>query len=57
MRERGDENVYFIDGAELIGADIADIAHVDGTHPNDVGFASMAKAFGDTIEKILKKEK
>ena len=52
---RGDKNVYFVYGPDMIGADIADIAHVDGTHPNDVGFAGMAKAIGDTLEKILKK--
>lgn len=51
----GDKNVYHVDGADMIGADIADIAHVDGTHPNDVGFAAMAKVIGDTIAKILKK--
>ena len=26
---------------------------VDGTHPNDLGFASMAQAIGDVLEKIL----
>jgi hypothetical protein len=27
---------------------------VDGCHPNDLGFASMAKAVGEILEKVLK---
>lgn len=49
----GDKNVYFIDGRELM-----ELAKNDGTvdhcHPNDFGFASMAKRVGDLLEKILK---
>lgn len=26
---------------------------VDNTHPNDLGFASMAKVLGDALQKIL----
>lgn len=46
----GDKNVYFIDGkalCELCGSE----GTVDGCHPTDYGFASMAKAVGDVIEK------
>jgi hypothetical protein len=46
----GDKNVYFIDGPtlfELCGND----GTVDGCHPTDFGFASMAKAVGDLIER------
>ena len=46
----GDKNVYFIDGkalCELCGND----GTVDGCHPTDYGFASMARAVGDVIEK------
>ncbi|MBE6542165.1 MAG: hypothetical protein E7672_06940 [Ruminococcaceae bacterium] len=46
----GDKNVYFLDGAaltELCGND----GTVDNCHPTDFGFASMAKALGDLIEK------
>lgn len=49
----GDKNVYFIAGeklTELCGND----GTVDGTHPTDFGFASMAKAVGDVLEKIIK---
>ena len=49
----GDENVYFIHGGDLM-----QYARYDGTvdiaHPTDLGFYSMAKVFGDLIEKILK---
>ena len=50
----GDKNVYFLDGTalmEMAGFD----GTVDGVHANDLGFASMAKAVGDVLEKALKK--
>lgn len=48
----GDRNVYLIDGKTLM-ADARDNGTVDGCHPNDWGFACMAKAVGDVLEKIL----
>ena len=56
-RENGDENVYFVDGkmvSEVFGA--GDDMTVDGCHPNDIGFLSIAKLVGDTIEEILDKK-
>lgn len=47
----GDKNVYFIDGPTLMEL-CKDEGTVDGVHPTDFGFASMAKAVGDVIEKI-----
>ena len=47
----GDKNVYFIDGKTLMQL-CEDEGTVDDCHPNDFGFASMAKAVGDVIEKI-----
>ncbi len=47
----GDENVYLINGkmlTELCGNE----GTVDNCHPTDFGFASMAKALGDVLEKI-----
>ena len=35
---------------------VGDIGTVDGTHPTDSGFFSMAKAVGDVFEEILKKQ-
>ena len=50
----GDKNVYFLDGKDLMSL-CKNEGSVDNTHPNDFGFASMAKAVGDVIEKIWKK--
>ena len=46
----GDENVYFINGKTLTSL-CGNEGTVDGCHPTDFGFASMAKALGDVIEK------
>ena len=48
----GDTNVYLIDGGTLMAL-AKDEGTVDDCHPNDLGFASMAKAVGDLLEKIL----
>ena len=48
----GDKNVYLLTGKELM--EIAgDEGTVDDCHPTDFGFASIAKAVGDLLEKIL----
>lgn len=47
----GDQNVYLINGrmlSELCGNE----GTVDGCHPTDFGFASMAQALGDVIIRI-----
>ena len=49
----GDENVYYIPGNQLM-AMAGNEGTVDGCHPTDFGFASMAKAVGDLLEKLLK---
>lgn len=48
----GDKNVYLLSGRELMEFAGRD-GTVDAAHPNDLGFASMAKAVGDVLEKIL----
>ena len=48
-KEAGDENVYFISGKELMEL-VKDNGTVDGCHPTDSGFFSMACA----IEKVMK---
>ena len=53
-KESGDKNVYFIEGPALMELAQND-GTVDGCHPNDLGFASMAKALGDVLEGILNK--
>ena len=46
----GDKNVYMIEGPELMKI-CGNDGTVDGGHPTDFGFASMAKVFGDHMEK------
>lgn len=51
FKAEGDENVYFIPGNELMylcGME----GTVDGCHPTDLGFFSMAKRFYEEIQKI-----
>ena len=45
-RERGDKNVYFVDGESMFRGPYANMCTVDGCHPNDMGFALMADAIG-----------
>ena len=52
-KNRGDQNVYLLTGPELM-ADAGYDGNVDGTHPTDLGFASMARALGDLLERIVK---
>ena len=53
---RGDENVWFISGNDLISEELEGNYNVDGSHPNDLGFLSMARAlkpiFVEMIEKV-----
>lgn len=46
------DNVYYLDGPALM-ATAQNEGTVDGGHPNDLGFFSMAKAVGDILEGIL----
>lgn len=46
----GDAAVYLLDGGELTALCLNE-GTVDDCHPTDFGFASMAKALGDLIEK------
>ena len=51
--DRGDKNVYFIDGSAFFnGAPISDLT-LDGCHPNDEGFGRMAAYIGDVIAKVM----
>ncbi len=51
-RERGDKNVYFIDGEGFFKGEFEDCCTVDATHPNDLGFRLMAESIGNTIGKL-----
>lgn len=50
---RGDKNVYFIPGEQLMAL-CGNEGTVDGCHPTDLGFASIAKELGDVLAKLLK---
>ena len=49
----GDKNVYYIKGPDLIES-VREFALVDGGHPNDSGFVSMARVVGNKLKEILK---
>ena len=49
---KGDGNVYFLDGRELM-AFAENEGTVDGCHPNDLGFFSMAQALIALLKTIL----
>jgi len=55
-KEQGDENVYFLDGQNLMEL-VRDNGTVDKTHPTDSGFLSMACAIGRVVEKIFETER
>ncbi len=49
---RGDKNVYFVDGRELMKYAKLE-GTVDGCHPTDYGFYSIAKTLKKTLKKLL----
>lgn len=49
----GDRSVYLIDGKTLMKSTDGD-GTVDGCHPSDLGFHSMAKAIISVMKKIIK---
>ena len=48
---RGDKNVYFLSGIDLM-REVGNDGTVDNCHPNDSGFRSMANVLGDLLEKV-----
>jgi lysophospholipase L1-like esterase len=53
---RGDRNVYLIDGRALMEL-AGNEGTVDGAHPTDLGFASMANALAPVLERAVRKLK
>ena len=51
--EAGDKNVYFIDGSTLTWRFGGDSGTVDGCHPNDLGFYSMAKILIRQLKSLI----
>lgn len=52
--KQGDENVYFVDGSQFYAGEHPEDCSVDGLHPNDEGFAGMAKYIGEAVKIALK---
>lgn len=52
LRREGDTEIYFVDGAPLLGADF-DECTVDGVHPNDLGFMRMARQLEMSFRNVL----
>lgn len=50
--QKGDKNVYLIEGNKLMSY-AKDEGTVDGCHPNDLGFYSMAKALKKVLKQIV----
>ena len=52
--DAGDKNVYYIKGCDLLEYSVAEISLIENCHPNDCGFASMARVYSKKIKEILK---
>ena len=52
-RANGDDKIWFVDGASLFRGRWTDACTVDGTHPNDLGFALFAEKLEDEIRHAL----
>ncbi len=55
LLQKGAQNIYLIDGGEMMRTYCDDCGTVDGVHPNDHGFVAMAKGIGDVLESLLMK--
>ena len=54
FRDKGDDNIHFLDGLSLYGSDPLECT-VDGCHATDLGFYQIAKRMAPVIERILTK--
>ncbi|WP_422350978.1 SGNH/GDSL hydrolase family protein [Flagellimonas sp.] len=52
-KNRGDKNIYFVDGSVVLGADYFECT-VDRIHPTDLGSYRIAQALLGVVQKILK---
>ncbi|MBQ8292913.1 MAG: SGNH/GDSL hydrolase family protein [Bacilli bacterium] len=53
VKNANDANLYYIDGAKVLGKTNVSEKTVDGCHPTDYGFISMAEYLYPIIKKIL----
>ena len=54
VKNSNDDNLYYIDGAKVLGRTNISEKTVDGCHPTDYGFISMAEYLYPIFKKILK---
>ena len=54
-KNQGDKNVYFLDGPKLMAL-VKDDGTVDGIHPTNSGFFSMAHAIAPILETVFAKK-
>lgn len=52
--EKGDKNLYYVEGEKLFGESDQDCCTVDFCHPNDLGFFRMAEGILPVIKEVLK---
>lgn len=52
-RSNGDDNIWFLDGSSVFRGHNTDACTVDGSHPNDLGFALFAEKVGDELRHAL----
>ena len=52
VKKSNDENLYYIDGAKVLGKSNISEKTVDGCHPTDYGFISMAEYLYHILTKI-----
>ena len=50
---RGDRDLHFCNGSDLLGDDDYEECTVDGVHPTDLGFYRMARSLEPVIRRIL----
>ena len=55
VKKSNDKNLYYIDGAKVLGKTNISEKTVDGCHPTDYGFISMAEYLYKIIQNILSK--
>ena len=53
--DRGDRNLYFVSGQDMLFRHDPEMMTADGTHPNDFGFFCMAEAIQPVLEQIFPK--
>lgn len=53
-KEKGDENIYYLDCQHVFDMFGGDNGTTDGAHPNDLGFMCMAEAISEILKKAMK---